>query len=95
VPDTSISGRRVVRELAELIRRQGKPGMIVSDNRTELTCNAVLDWCSEAGINWHYIAPGKPMQNGYAESFNGRMRDELLNEALFLNLDHARIAIAA
>ncbi len=95
VPDTSISGRRVVRELTELISHRGKPGMIVSDNGTELTCNAVLAWCSEAAINWHYIAPGKPMQNGYAESFNGRMRDELLNETLFLSLDHARIAIAA
>ena len=95
VPDTSISGHRVVRELTELIRHRGKPGMIVSDNGTELTCNAVLAWCGEAGINWHYIAPGKPMQNGYAESFNGRMRDELLNETLFMSLDHARVAIAA
>jgi transposase InsO family protein len=95
VPDTSISGRRVVRELTELIRHRGKPGMIVSDNGTELTCNAVLAWCGEDGINWHYIAPGKPMQNGYAESFNGRMRDELLNETLFMSLDHARVAIAA
>jgi putative transposase len=95
VPDTSISGRRVVRELTDLIRQRGKPGMIVSDNGTELTCNAVLAWCGEAGINWHYIAPGKPMQNGYAESFNGRMRDELLNEPLFMSLDHARTAIAA
>ncbi|WP_022680077.1 integrase core domain-containing protein, partial [Sandarakinorhabdus limnophila] len=49
----------------------------------------------EARINWHYIAPGKPMQNGYAESFNGRMRDELLNETLFMSLDHARVTIAA
>jgi transposase InsO family protein len=95
VPDTSISGRRVVRELTELITHRGKPGMIVSDNGTELTCNAVLAWCGEAGINWHYIAPGKPMQNGYAESFNGRMRDEFLNETLFLSLHHARTAIAA
>jgi putative transposase len=50
---------------------------------TELTSNAVLAWCGEAGVEWHYIAPGKPMQNGYVESFNGRMRDELLNETLF------------
>ncbi|GAB7554851.1 hypothetical protein NRB_43650 [Novosphingobium sp. 11B] len=77
VPDTSISGRRVVREL------------------TELTSNAVLAWCGEVGVEWHYIAPGKPMQNGYVESFNGRMRDELLNETLFLSLDHARVVIAA
>jgi putative transposase len=95
VPDTSISGRRVVRELAELIRVRGKPGMIVSDNGTELTSNAVLAWCSTAGITWHYIAPGKPMQNGYVESFNGRMRDEFLNETLFLSLEHARVEIAA
>ncbi len=66
-----------------------------SAGRQELTCNAVLACCSEAKINWHYIAPGKPMQNGYAESFNGRMRDELLNETLFMSLDHARTAIAA
>ena len=54
----------------------------------------MLAWCGEAGIVWHYIAPGRPMQNGYVESFNGRMRDELLNETLFLGLDHARCAIA-
>jgi hypothetical protein len=95
VPDTSISGRRVVRELTELIARRGKPGMIVSDNGTELTSNAVLAWCGEIGIEWHYIAPGRPMQNGYVESFNGRMRDELLNETLFLSLAHARVEIAA
>lgn len=64
VSDTSISGRRVVRELTELIARRGKPGMIVSDNGTELTSNAVLAWCGEIGVEWHYIAPGRPMQNG-------------------------------
>ncbi|MBJ7498123.1 MAG: IS3 family transposase [Sphingopyxis sp.] len=95
VPDTSISGRRVVRELSDLIEERGRPGMIVSDNGTELTSNAVLAWCGEVGVEWHYIAPGKPMQNGYVESFNGRMRDELLNETLFLDLDHARTVIAA
>jgi transposase InsO family protein len=95
VPDTSISGRRVVRALTELIARRGKPGMIVSDNGTELTSNAVLAWCGEIGVEWHYIAPGRPMQNGYVESFNGRMRDELLNETLFLSLAHARVEIAA
>ena len=67
VPDTSISGRRVVRELADLIAERGKPGMIVSDNGTELTSNAVLAWCGEIGVEWHYIAPGRPMQNGYVE----------------------------
>ena len=95
IPDTSISGRRVARELTALIERRGKPGMIVSDNGTELTSNAILRWCSEHRVEWHYIAPGKPMQNGFVESFNGRMRDEFLNETLFRNLAHARDQIDA
>ena len=95
VPDTSISGRRVVRELTTLTERRGKPQMIVSDNGTEFTSNAVLRWSKEHQVEWHYITPGKPMQNGYIESFNGRMRDELLNESLFLDLDQARQTIAA
>ena len=94
VVDTSISGRRVVRELADLVVERGRPGMIVSDNGTELTSNAVLSWSGEAKVEWHYIAPGRPMQNGYVESFNGRMRDELLNETLFLSFAHARTVIA-
>ena len=95
VPDTSISGKRVVRELTALIAERGKPGMIVSDNGTELTSNAVLQWCSDAKVEWHYTTPGKPTQNAFVESFNGRMRDELLNETLFMSLDHARAKIAA
>ena len=95
IPDTSISGRRVARELTDLISRRGKPGMIVSDHGTEFTSNAILAWSKDHRVEWHYIAPGKPMQNGYVESFNGRMRDELLNETLFLDLDHARTVIAA
>ncbi len=94
IPDTSISGRRVVRELIALIERRGKPGLIVSDNGTEFTSNAVLSWAQEATVTWRFIAPGKPMQNGFCESFNGRMRDELLNETLFLGLDHVRGKIA-
>ena len=62
---------------------------------TELTSNAILKWCTEHKIEWHYIAPGKPMQNGFVESFNGRMRDEFLNETLFRNLAHARDLIDA
>ena len=95
VPDTSISGKRVVRELTELIATRGKPGTIVSDNGTELTSNAVLEWCGKAKVEWHYTAPGKPTQNAFVESFNGRMRDELLNETLFTSLAHAREKIAA
>lgn len=61
---------------------------------TELTSNAVLAWPKDHKVEWHYIAPERPMQNDYIESFNGRMRDELLNESLFFGLDHARSAIA-
>ena len=95
IPDTSISGKRVARELSTLIRQRGKPDMIVSDHGTEFTSNAILSWTNENKIDWHYIAPGKPMQNGFCESFNGRMRDELLNETLFLGLKHAREKIGA
>ena len=94
IPDISISGKRVARELTALINERGKPGVIVSDNGTEFTSNAILRWSKHHQVEWHYIAPGKPMQNGYIESFNGRMRDELLNESLFLDLNHARQIIA-
>jgi transposase InsO family protein len=90
IPDTSISGKRVARELTMLVEARGKPGMIVSDNGTEFTSNAILSWAKGHTVDWHYIAPGRPMQNGYIESFNGRMRDELLNESLFVDLDQAR-----
>jgi transposase InsO family protein len=95
IPDTSISGRRVARELTAIVERRGAPGLIVSDNGTEFTCNAMLAWCREMNLDWHFIAPGKPMQNGFIESFNGRMRDELLNERLFFSLDDARRQISA
>ena len=93
IPDTSISGRRVARELTELVSHRGKPGMIVSDHGTEFTSNAILAWSKDHRMEWHYIEPGKPTQNGYIESFNGRMRDEPLNESLFFRLDHARSAV--
>ncbi len=95
MPDTSISGVRVVRELTALVARHGKPEMIVSDNGTELTSNAVLKWTQDHCMQWHYIAPGRPMQNGFVESFNGRMRDELLNETVFTSMAQARAVIAA
>ena len=94
VVDTSISGRRVARELTALVERRGKPGLIVSDHGTEFTSNAMLAWSESAKVAWHFIAPGKPMQNGICEAFNGRMRDELLNETLFFGLEHARSAVA-
>ncbi len=67
--------------------------MVVSDNGSELTSNAILAWADHARVEWHYIAPGKPMQNAFIESFNGRLRDELLNETLFTSLAQARVAL--
>ncbi len=93
IVDRSLSGVRMVRELDIVIRQRGKPEMIVSDNGTEMTSHAVLAWCQATGIEWHYIAPGKPMQNAFVESFNGRLRDECLNENLFSNLAEARTII--
>ncbi|WP_156876303.1 IS3 family transposase [Salipiger abyssi] len=95
VVDTSLSGQRVGRELDSIARVRGYPCMVVSDNGTELTSNAILKWQEDRKVEWHYIAPGKPMQNGFVESFNGRLRDECLNEHLFANLRHARELISA
>jgi putative transposase len=93
VVDTSIGGRRVVRELDALIAARGRPSTIVSDNGTELTSRAVLEWTNKTRLEWHYIAPGKPTQNAFVESFNGRFRDECLNEEVFASLAEARVLI--
>src|SRR5262252_9893609 len=69
--------------------------MVVSDNGTELTSNAILTWADQSRVAWHYIAPGKPTQNAFIESFNGRLRDELLNETLFSSLAQVRAVLAA
>ncbi len=89
VVDNSLSGIRVARELDRIAEFRGRPCMVVSDNGTELTSHAILAWQEERHVEWHYIAPGKPMQNGFVESFNGRLRDECLNEHLFTNLPEA------
>lgn len=95
VADTSLSGARMARELDSLIAKRAKPRTIVSDNGTEMTSMAILKWCQETRVEWHYIAPGKPMQNGFVESFNGSFRDECLNETLFSSLAQSRAAITA
>jgi len=94
VGDTSISGVRVARELDTLVRLYGKPACIVSDNGTEFTSRAILRWASENRVEWHDIDPGKPQQNAFIESFNGSLRDELLNEELFDSLADARRKLA-
>jgi putative transposase len=95
VVDTSISGRRVARELDAIIAKRKKPLMIVSDNGSELTSHAMLCWQEDRCVGWHYIAPGKPVQNAFVESFNGRFRDECLNEHVFRGLPMANRIIEA
>jgi putative transposase len=95
VADTSLSGTRVARELDAIVAERGKPLTVVSDNGTELTSTAILRWSQERRIDWHYITPGKPTQNAFVESFNGRLRDECLNETLFTSLAQARAVLVA
>jgi len=95
VADTSLSGVRVGRELDTVFVTRARPATCVSDNGTEFTSMAILRWSQDTGIDWHYIAPGKPTQNAFVESFNGRLRDELLNETLFSSLAQVREALEA
>jgi putative transposase len=95
VADTSLSGGRVARELELAMAGRKRPVMMVSDNGPELTSLAILEWAQDNRIEWHYIDLGKPQQNAFVESFNGRLRDELLNETLFASLPHARAVLAA
>lgn len=90
VLDTSLSGQRVARELDSLIEKNGRPESILSDNGTEFTSNAIIKWSMEKRIGWEYIEPGKPYQNGGIESFNGKLRDECLNENLFMSVKQAQ-----
>ena len=90
VVDTSLSGLRVARELSDLILERGRPEEILSDNGTEFTSRAIIAWSLKENISWKYIEPGKPVQNAYIESFNGRLRDECLNEDLFPTLLSAK-----
>ncbi len=95
IADTSLSGQRVTRELDQVIADRGMPGTIVSDNGTEFTSMAILKWVQDTAVDWHYIAPGKPTQNAFIESFNGKLRDECLNETLFSSLADAKDALEA
>jgi putative transposase len=89
VVDSSLSGVRVVRELDRISLERITPKVIVSDNGTELTSMAVLRWAADR-LRWHYIQPGKPVQNAFIESFNSKLRDECLNEHVFGSLAEAR-----
>ena len=88
--DTGLSSRRVTRVLDGVIDQRGKPAVIRCDNGPEFTSRHFLVWCEEKGISLLHIQPGKPMQNGHVESFNGRFRDECLNHHWFSTLVDAR-----
>lgn len=90
VVDWSLGGKAVTEALDDLVQDRGVPGVITSDNGTEFTSNCVLSWCRARNVNWHYVQPGKPQQNGSIESFNGKLRDECLNENLFMTLEEAK-----
>jgi len=93
--DTSFASRRVTRELERILVEREKPLAIRCDNGPEFTSRHFLAWCIEKQIALVHIQPGKPQQNGYVESFNGKLRDECLNVNWFENLWDARRKIAA
>ena len=90
VVDTSIGGVRVARTLEELGTRRGYPRQLMMDNGPEFTGSALDAWAYTRDVRLHFIDPGKPSQNGYIESFNGKLRDECLNEHWFVSVADAR-----
>lgn len=95
IADVSQSGHRVIPELHHIIARRSATEMIVSNGGTEFTSNVVLKWVRDRTFGWHFIAPGKPTQNAFCETFNGQRRDECLNKNLFRDLAHAQHLIGA
>ncbi len=93
VVDQSLPGERVVRELEALVRQRGTPAMIVTDNGPEFAGKALDAWAYRRRVKLHFIRPGKPVENAYIESFNGKFRDECLNQHWFTSLAHARDVI--
>jgi putative transposase len=92
-PDRAISGAYVTRIMDAIKRSRGLPKVIRSDNGREFCGRAMAVWAHENGVALRFIEPGKPNQNAYVESFNGRLRDECLNEHWFTSLAHARAVI--
>ncbi len=86
----SISGKRLVRIFEDIKSRRLLPRQIVCDNGTEFTSKAFVKWAADNNVEIHFIDKGKPMQNAFVESFNGKFRDECLNEEWFLTIDDAR-----
>jgi putative transposase len=88
--DTSLTGKRVVAVLERLIEQRGSPQSITVDHGPEFEGQALDTWAYQHDIRLAFIRPGKPVENAYIESFNGRFRDECLNEHWFVTIDHAR-----
>lgn len=88
--DTSIGGKRVCTVLSQIAAVRGLPNRIVVDNGPEFISNALDAWAYERGVKLHFIRPGKPVDNAYMESFNGKFRDECLNLHWFMGVGHAR-----
>ena len=95
VVDSSLSGARVARELDRLANERGLPRTLVTDNGPEFTSKAVVFWAQDRGVTLHFIDPGKPTQNAFVESFNGKFRNECLNSHWFVSLDDARRHVEA
>jgi putative transposase len=93
VVEHSIGGNQLIRVLDEVCARRGKPAVIRTDNGPEFIGKAMLNWAYRSGIALKLIEPGKPNQNAYVESFNGRLRDECLNEHWFTSITHAKVVI--
>ncbi len=93
--DTSLSGPHVTRVLDCVAGLRGRPASLITDNGPEFAGLALERWAHDRQVTHRFITPGKPSQNGYIESFNGKLRDECLNEHEFINLPHARELIEA
>lgn len=95
VPERAMGGNQLVRILDQLAQTRGLPKALRTDNGKEFCSRAMLTWAHARGVQLFLIEPGKPNQNAYIESFNGRFRDECLNEHWFTSLQHARVIIDA
>lgn len=89
----SISGRQVARFLSQLIEQRGKPRKVICDNGTEFTSIAMFFWSKESGVELGFIQPGKPTQNAFVESLNGKFRNECLNQHWFRTIEEAKYEI--
>jgi putative transposase len=93
IVDFSISGQRLTREFDRFAQHRPLPKTLVCDNGPELTCKAMFFWAKRAGVKLHFIQPGKPTQNAFVESFNGKFREYCLDLNWFASLEDARLTI--